>query len=277
MSCVDVLIPGLLIGFYKLSFSLISSPFFLPNLYIFNFLNIISASWDQSKPWSSISVLSCFFHFPLPNSWDWWATVLEAKRVSLLLKLCVCLTQGHVWIFLEVQRLHKAHSQRSFGEEHACYVDSISALGCNAPSSLHSPLSLQKSGISGSHSPVQGNCWRPSSKAAEGLRIKEGEIFHEDCCTSILPDLPIRAEIISTFYTVGMSEGPQYPTQPSLFTGEDNRSPMRGGDVIWQWKGDSALGSRLQLRDSCLAPCHVPNSLTPHGSDYWNVVRMWQI
>lgn len=53
---------------------------------------------------------------------------------------------------LEMQRLQEAHSQRSFGEEHAWYLDSIAALGCNAPSSLHSPLSLQKSGISGGHS-----------------------------------------------------------------------------------------------------------------------------
>lgn len=124
--------------------------------------------------------------------------------------------------------------------------------------------------------------WWPQSHVGElkanlqGLRIKEGKIFHEDCHTSILSDLPIRAEIISTFYTVGMPEGPRYPTQPSLFTGEDNRSPMRGGDIIWQWKGDSALGSQLQLQDSCLAPCHGPNSLTLHGSDYWNVVHIWQ-
>lgn len=89
---------------------------------------------------------------------------------------------------LEMQRLQEAPSQRSFSEEHAWYVESISALVAmllQACTALHLCRNLV-------FLVATVQCRGCSKAASRAEKQRRKKIFHEDCHPSILPDLPIR-------------------------------------------------------------------------------------
>lgn len=115
--------------------------------------------------------------------------------------------------------------------------------------SLHSPL--QKSGISGCYSPVQLNCWMPSSKA---------ELRAENQRKDLLLGLPYihSAWPASQFSShlhilpLWMLEGPLYLTQTSHFILQDNESQMKRNDIFQVTRYE--LGLQIPTLELTLTP-----------------------